>query len=237
MQAWKLLLCRILVSLVSIIVLNLADAEAGQQIKNNSGKLQPKSKLPPKTKINTQASPIIGELEDTDTMPIEDDESTSDEEDEAPNPKNSKVTPQLDKENRKNKKRDIKKEKILEGFKQAQQFHMSWHNLPSTKIKTSHENLVKFCKVACTKKHCLDKQVADKCHLMCPEETTGQCPDPIKEAQDIDGEEVTIGNDDSVEDYSLPTDGAINENNRASSKTSLIEQAERNIEDSDGEEG
>ena len=70
---------------------------------------------------------------------------------------------------------------------------MTWHNLPTTRITTSHENLIKFCKVACIKKHCLDREVADKCHLMCPEETTRQCPDPLKEAcQDVDGEEVTL---------------------------------------------
>lgn len=240
MQAWKLLLCRLSVSLLSIIVLSMGNAQAGQQVKNNDVKIQPKSKLQqkpktkpkpqPQLKPKPQASPIIGEMDDTDTMPIEDEEASPDEQDVAsPKSKNTKGISATDQENATNKKRDKKKEQILEGFKQAQQFHMTWHNLPTTRITTSHENLIKFCKVACIKKHCLDREVADKCHLMCPEETTRQCPDPLKEAcQDVDGEEVTIGNDEASGDVLFPDSVKV---------VSPIEQAEKNIADGDGEGG
>ena len=124
MQAWKLLLCRLSVSLLSIIVLSMGNAQAGQQVKNNDVKIQPKSKLQqkpktkpkpqPQLKPKPQASPIIGEMDDTDTMPIEDEEASPDEQDVAsPKSKNTKGISATDQENATNKKRDKKKEQIL----------------------------------------------------------------------------------------------------------------------------
>lgn len=87
--------------------------------------------------------------------------------------------------------------------------------------------------MACTKKQCIDREVADKCHLMCPDSTTKQCPDPLKECgHDADREEVPLGVDEASGDLPYPTDDP-----DSSKVISPIDQAEKNIADGEGEEG
>lgn len=235
MKTYKLLLSYMLAVFIVISNMDVTFAESNQQIKNNANKVQPKLKAPQKTKPSV--NPIVGEIKDYDTMPIEDEESDPDAiQSIPPRPKTIADNPPLDKDKAKVKKTNKTREKLLEGFQHAHQFHISWFNLPSTKIKSSHENLIKFCKVACTKKNCADTEVADKCHLMCPSFTTKQCPDPLKAAEDIDREEVMLGSDISLKKSSTKKGPVMNEDAIAQGSLSPIEQAERSLENI-GEEG
>lgn len=198
---------------------------------------QPLPQPKPLPKSKPQQSPIVGELDDSDTTPMEDgDEIVDDEDDDAPSKsKNSRNANNLDKENEKIKKRDKNLEKLLQGFREAEDFHKKWYNLPLPKLKTSLEKLTKFCKVACTKKQCLNEDVGHNCHLMCPDLTTKQCPDPLKQAgEEADTQEVTIGNDEASGD-------PLADNSKIADPTSTtasgIEQADKNIPDGEGEGG
>jgi hypothetical protein len=178
----------------------------------------------------------VGEIKDFDTMPMEDEEADPDAIQKIPpRPKAVADAAPPSKDDPKIKKINKTRAKLLEGFQHAHQFHIGWFNLPSTKIKSSHENLIKFCKIACTKKHCADTEVADKCHLMCPDFTTKQCPDPLRLTEDIDREEVMLGSDilkkSSSKKGPVMSDEAIDKTN-----LSPIEQAERSLENI-GEEG
>jgi hypothetical protein len=62
-------------------------------------------------------------------------------------------------------------------FKELEQFHHNWFNLPPNRVKKSLENAIKFCKTACTKEQCSDAAVSNNCHLMCPTSTLKNCPD------------------------------------------------------------
>ena len=63
-------------------------------------------------------------------------------------------------------------------FKELEQFHHNWFNLPPNRVKKSLESAIKFCKVACTKDQCsADTTVSNNCHLMCPTSTLKNCPD------------------------------------------------------------
>jgi outer membrane biosynthesis protein TonB len=199
---------------------------------------QPVPQPKPLSKSKPQQSPIVGELDDTDTTPMEDGDEIEDDEDDASSSKfkNSKNTNNIDKENDKIKKRDKNLEKLLQGFREAEDFHKKWYNLPLPKIKTSLEKLTKFCKVACTKKQCLNEDVGHNCHLMCPESTIKQCPDPLKQGgEEADTQEVTIGNDESSGDPLSTDDSKIAD--PTSATASGIEQADRNIPDGEGEGG
>jgi hypothetical protein len=235
MQALRLVLCRLSMALAIILVLGLGitnaapltkDAKsktvniANAPTKDAKSKTVNLSKPLPKTKKNLQA--IVGETEENDALPIDEVELKPDyEEPVLVRSENADGSPL-------NKRRDQKTEKILEGFRQAHKFHETWHHLPPTKVKSSHENLIKFCKVACVKKNCMDRKIADKCHLMCPESTTKQCRDPLRDADYvIEREEVHIKNAQESAKSVYPPDLKNHDN--------AIAQAERNIPDSESE--
>lgn len=76
------------------------------------------------------------------------------------------------------------KEKLLQVFHRAGEFHNEWFHLEPENIKTSLEKLRKFCRLACTAKQCRDEEIANHCHLICPNTTTRACPDPLHKEQD-----------------------------------------------------
>lgn len=194
MQPWKIRLSHLLVVLSAMMALDIGVAEAAQ-----------KTKKPP---VQLQGSAIMSEVDDGDTISI--DEVNEDAEAEASPPEEaaetskskgnkSKDNAKKGKKEKRNKKRDKKREKLMEGFSKAEDFHKMWFHLPSTKIKTSLDKLTKFCKIACTASQCKDEEVANNCHLICPHGTIKKCPDPLKKpgAEDSDeGEEA----EDTAED-------------------------------------
>lgn len=169
MQPWKMFLSRLLMAPLAMMILNLGVAEATQKAK----------KQPPPL----QGSAIMGEVDDDTTL----DESNDGEDggdiavEESPSTKSKANS--LKNKSKKTKKRDKKKEKLMEGFSKAEEFHKTWFNLSSPKVKASLGNLTKFCKVACTAKQCADEEIAHNCHLICPAATTKKCPDPLKKAR------------------------------------------------------
>jgi len=126
-------------------------------------------------------------------------------------------------------------------FCEAEEFHKTWFNMPFPKIKASHEKLTKLCKSACTKSQCADEKMANNCHLMCPESTTKNCPDPLKQAdhESLEPDEF-VQDDDEQTAMVEPTD-------HSSSINSSIAQADAVLkgdvlgdgvtEDEDSEEG
>jgi hypothetical protein len=193
MQPWKIRLSHFLVALSAMVTLDIGVAEAAQ-----------KANKPP---IQLQGSAIMSE-DDGDSISIDD---VNDDEDgeraeveetpvaevaPAPKPKENKLK-NNSKKGTKPKKRNKKREKLMEGFNKAEEFHKMWFHLPSTKIKTSLVKLTKFCKLACTASQCKDEEVANNCHLICPRETRKNCPDPLEkrsakeldEPEDVEGGE------------------------------------------------
>jgi hypothetical protein len=125
-----------------------------------------------------------------------------------------------------------------EGFRQAENFHNNWYNLSTTEVKASHEKLIKFCKIACTKKHCMHDKVADKCHLMCPETTTRNCPDPLKRSDD-DGDDMEepMGNGDMSSDPASKLDDYVSQTSGSIDLSDSIDKSDRKLIDSEGEGG
>ncbi len=167
MQPWKMFLSRLLVAPLAMMILNLGVAEAASKAK----------KQPPPL----QGSAIMGEVDDSDTISIDEDIDMDEDSgniaaDESP-PAKTKAN-----KSKKNKKRNKKREKLMEGFSKAEDFHKMWFHLSSPKIKVSLEKLTKFCKIACTASQCADEEIAHNCHLICPATTTKKCPDPLKKA-------------------------------------------------------
>jgi len=124
------------------------------------------------------------------------------------------------------KKRDKRREKLMEGFAMAEDFHKAWYHLPIAKVKSSLEKLTGFCRVACTRSQCADEEIANNCHLICPKPTTKQCPDPLQKAsiEDIGDEDVVpLGEDPPFVDSISP------------SITTSLNRSDKTIED--GEEG
>lgn len=230
MQALYFVLCRMVIAMATLLLLDIGNPKAATPSKDQNSKVLPQSKTLLKTKKKPQT--IVGEMEDTDTAPIEEEEISSDETGAAS--VKMKNTYEENTEETKHNKLDKKKKKIREGFRQAHKFHETWHHLPPAKVKCSLENLINFCKVACIKKHCMDKKIADQCHLMCPESTTKQCPDPLNDSNhNIDGEEVAMESQDNTNDVPFPANRATKEDPISSGVSASIAQAEKNIADLD----
>jgi hypothetical protein len=71
--------------------------------------------------------------------------------------------------------------KLKEGFRQGEIFHETWFNRSPGQVKASLQKLTKFCNIACTRFNCREKDIANNCHLICPESCTQDCPDPLNE--------------------------------------------------------
>lgn len=244
MQAWKMLLSRLFVVLLPVMIIEMRDAEAAQKAKKSAPKAAPK----------TVSSAIIGESDDSDTVPMDEDNDDIAADEVAPAAVKSKEAlkgkdkkskgnkekdnKEGDKENAKTKKRDKEREKLREGFRQAEDFHNTWYNLPGPKIKTSLEKLTKFCKFACTKSQCMNEEVANNCHLMCPESTTKHCPDPLKQSgdEDLATEEVMVSDTSSNDPAAFIDDSAM----QASASPPMadsIDQGDSELMNGEGEGG
>jgi len=181
MRQVKVLLKFIEVTLLLIFCMNLGYLEAATKPK------------PKPQRERAVENAIVGEADDIDNEPTVDE---ADEavglgvEDEAPLMKGptseikDRMSPFSDlKKPQKSKKSvipDKKRAQLMEGFKQAEEFHKKWHHLSKKAINTSHDKLTKFCKTACTPKNCKDAEIADNCHLICPDATKKNCPDPLE---------------------------------------------------------
>jgi len=126
-------------------------------------------------------------------------------------------------------------------FCEAEEFHKTWFNLPFPKIKASHEKLVKLCKSACTKSQCADDKVANNCHLMCPESTTKNCPDPLKQAdhESLEPDEFVQGDDEETA-MAGPTDHSSSVNSSIAQADAVLKKdvsGDSAVEDEDSEEG
>lgn len=126
-----------------------------------------------------------------------------------------------------------KRKELKNSFSEAEEFHKTWFNMPFPKIKASLEKLTNFCKGACTKGQCGDEEVANNCHLMCPESTTKNCADPLKQAdhESLEPEEFVQDDGDASASMADPVD-----------TPSSLEQADAALgddasEEEDGEEG
>lgn len=196
MRAWKIFLSHLLIILLPIMILDLGGAEA--------------AKKAAKRTVKQEDSPIIGELDESDVIPPDegdDETSAGGEEGAAPQSTETSKTKEKNSKNKaKNGKEKVKKgdkkaaqkrKRIREGFSQAEDFHKTWYNLPLAQIKASLASLTNFCKVTCTKKQCMDEEVANNCHLVCPEITTSQCADPLKQVppDETDADEVVLSDD------------------------------------------
>lgn len=250
MRALKMRLIIMLLVLVSI----LGDAEEcaaqTEQVQNITQRAKVKKLIPDtavKQKAKPSSKPPLKKLEnpimgEDDPELDEDDEEMASDEDEFP-PVRSQLHSQSDSKKKKTKaeiakeqKAKKKRAKLLEGFRQGEEFHKKWFHLPSGKICTSLDKLKKFCKAACTKKHCMDEQVANNCHLICPDSTTKQCADPLKQV-DPDTEEVTMGNEEAASDVPQPIEDFKPKNSLSSSVKSSLDEAEKMLKASEGEGG
>lgn len=239
MVTWKILLSRLLVLLLPIMMTMIGESAAASKVPVKAPKISKE------TKANSTA--IVGESDDGEGAASEDegDDGAADEEQAPPKSKESsnakgmksKKGSKSNKDKAKDKKREKKRQKLLEGFRQAEDFHNSWYNLPHAKIKTSLDKLTKFCKVACTKSECMDKEVANNCHLICPTSTIKQCPDPLKEGGDEgpDTEEELGGEAASNDPASLLDDSSSNNEDRTPNVADYIDQADRDLAKVNGE--
>ena len=211
-----------------------------------------KTKKPP---AQLQGSAIMEELDDEDAIPIDEGSEDEDVEDtqavaaspqkveEEPNLRKNKLknNSKKEKKEKKNKKRDKKREKLMEGFGKAEDFHKMWFNLSSTKIKTSLEKLTKFCKIACTASQCADEEIANNCHLICPEATTKKCPDPLKKSKAKDSEEEEETEETEEAEGAAPMDDdaslASSQPYVSSDVADSINQGERILMEDEGEGG
>ena len=233
MQPWKIHLSHCLVALSAIMALDIGVAEAAQKMKK-----------PP---VQLQGSAIMSE-DDGDTISI--DEVNDDEDGEgadveeapaaevpqAPKSKENKLKNNSKKgiKDKKPKKRDKKREKLMEGFNKAEEFHKMWFHLPSPKIKTSLDKLTKFCKIACTASQCKDEEVANNCHLICPRGTIKNCPDPLKNRNDKDSDETEEGEDPDSMAPVMPSQA---QSGVSPDLMDSINQGEGILTESEGEEG
>gem|GEM_PF-2382065 len=243
MRPWEIRLSHLWVTLFAIVALNMGVVEAAQ-----------KTKKPP---TQLQGSAIMEEVDDEDAISIDEDNENEDAGDaeaattpspapkvkEDPEVKGNKLKNNSNKEKKekKNKKKDKKREKLMEGFGKAEDFHKMWFNLSSAKIKTSLDKLTKFCKIACTADQCADEEIANNCHLICPEATTKKCPDPLKKSraknsdeeeaiEEIEETEDTISTDDVASPASSPL-------SISPDVTDSINQGERILMEDEGEGG
>lgn len=241
MRPWEIRLSHLWVTFFTVITLGMGVAEATQ-----------KTKKPP---AQLQGSAIMEELDDEDTIPIDEEneeedvggtetaEASPQEAAEEQKPKENKLknNSKKGKKEKKNKKRDKKREKLMEGFGKAEDFHKMWFNLSSTKIKTSLDKLTKFCKIACTAGQCADEEIANNCHLICPEATTKKCPDPLKKSKEKDSdEEEAIEETEETEDATSTNDDASlapSQSGISSDVTDSINQSEKIFKEDEGEEG
>jgi hypothetical protein len=230
MQPWTIRLSHWLLALSAMMFLDISVAEAAQ-----------KTKKPP---VQLQGSAIMGELDDDDIISLDEennDEGAADAEGEtpspaevteAPKPKGNVLKKGARKEKKeKKKKRDKKREKLIEGFKKAEDFHKMWFHLPSTKIKTSLDKLTKFCKVACTASQCKDEEVANNCHLICPHGTIKKCPDPLKKPGASEPDEVEDA------DFEVPSVSSSLQPGVSPNVTDSIDQGESMLIEDEGEGG
>lgn len=233
MQPWKIHLSHCLVALSAMVTLDIGGAEATQKMKK-----------PP---VQLQGSAIMDE-DDGDTISI--DEANDDEDDggadvaeapvaevtKEPKPKENKLKNNSKKgiKDKKPKKRDKKREKLMEGFNKAEEFHKMWFHLSSPKIKTSLDKLTKFCKIACTASQCKDEEVANNCHLICPRATIKNCPDPLKNRSNKDPEEIEETEDP---DSMAPVMPSQSQSGVSPDVMDSINQGESVLTESEGEEG
>lgn len=249
MQASKIRLSFMVLTLVSFLLGAIECTAQTDQVQNITQRAKV-NKLIPATAVKLQAkpsskpplkkkeNPIMGE----DDPDLDDDEEMTSDEDEAP-PVRSQLQSPSDSKKKKTKAEIAKEEKakrkrakLLEGFRQGEEFHKKWFHLPSGKICASLDKLKKFCKAACTKKHCLDEQVANNCHLICPDSTTKQCADPLKQA-DPETEEVTMGSEEALSDVPQPIEDFKPKNSVSTSVKSSLDEAEKMLKASEGEGG
>lgn len=184
MWFWKLFHGRLSILLLAIAVIGSGVIQAAPQAKKGT--------------VKRENSPIVGELDENEALPPPENDDMSADEVTVTSinpPENQKNTGdglknkgKTRKDQLKEKKAEEKRKILMEGFKKAEDFHKTWYNLPVAQIKTSLEKLTMFCKSTCTKSQCRDEEVANHCHLMCPDSTTKLCPDPLKQANDKDME-------------------------------------------------
>jgi hypothetical protein len=144
-----------------------------------------------KTSLPRETHAIVGEVDDN--LPSEEDETSSQNADGPINPHQTLKAQipgngvQVKKviHNSQPKIAHKRRAKLLEGFARAEDFHKVWFHLPTTKVKSSLEKLTRFCKIACTSNQCADDEIANNCHLICPESTTQNCPDPLKKINSL----------------------------------------------------
>ena len=250
MKALKIRLIFMALVLMSILMSTKVCVSQTEQVQNITQRakvnklmphtmVKPQTKSSPKPPLKKKENPIMGE---DDPELDDDDEEMASDEDEVP-PVRSQPQTQSDSKKKKTKaevakeqKAKIKRAKLLEGFRQGEEFHKKWFHLPSGKICSSLDKLKKFCKAACTKKHCLDEQVANNCHLICPDSTTKQCADPLKKT-DPDAEEVTMGSEEPVSDVPQPIEDFKPKNSLSTSVKSSLDEAEKMLKASEGEGG
>lgn len=264
MMAWKMILSRVAMLLLSLVIMGAGTIEANQKASTKTSKkivakraaakksgrkrvvakrAVAKNVTTPQKRVQIRPSAVVGELEDDSEPMADDDESVSVDQGSTVLLKNSKRSrgskgkskkqSEIDKENKNIKKREEMQKKINEGFSKAEDFHKLWYNLTSEKIKISLKNLTKFCKVACTKKQCMNDKVANNCHLMCPESTTKQCPDPLKRKGE-EGEEVPLNMEEKKDDDPFPGDEADSDPDIAEDITESIDEGDKDIMDREG---
>jgi hypothetical protein len=196
MRAWNTLLSHLSIALLSLMLLSSGSSEAAPKLQKASPKSQPSS--------------IVGEIEgmeDGDSALGQDEVRTTQPKSKG-KAKKTKSVRALEKEKLENIKRakeqekeKKKEERILTGFEKAEKFHNEWFHLSPVQLKKAAENLTKFCTVACTKKQCANLDIANNCHLMCPESTRKNCSDPLKQGGcGTETAEVPIGNEDKGDD-------------------------------------
>lgn len=229
MQAWKMLVNCLLVVLLPVIAIDIGGVGAAQKARKNTSK--------------AESSAIVGEFDESDISSDNADDAVEDEKSRDLSKDKSQKLKANDKVKEKNnqnstisKKKDKKEEeKLKKGFRQAEDFHKTWYHLPFDQVKASLEKLTKFCKVTCTKNQCMDEEVANNCHLMCPESTTKQCPDPLQQSgmEDLDMEEVS-GNDMSAHD---PADFVDDSSQTSASLEDSMAQMDQELRDDESEGG
>lgn len=237
MRAWKIFLRHLLTILLPIMILDLGGAEAAKKAK--------------KSAVKQEDSPIIGELDESDAIPLDESDNetaTGEEEGAALKPNETSKTKVKTSKNKgkngkekvkikiKDKKAEQERKRIMEGFSQAEDFHKMWYNLPPAKIKASLASLTNFCKVTCTKKQCMDEEVANNCHLVCPETTTRQCADPLKQAtpEETDTDEVVQGDDIATDEPDLADESDV-QGSDSPALASSLEQTDAALMEEEGE--
>lgn len=182
-------------------------AQATQRLKSPTppSKLNTISASLPKKAVSVKPSAIVGELDEMDggDASLGPDEVRLTQSSQKMGGKVKKSARALEREKlerikqeQEREKEKKKQEKILIGFEKAEKFHHDWFHFSPAQIKKSAENLTKFCTAACTKKQCMNLDIANNCHLMCPKSTREYCPDPLKRSISASSDEVVIGNEE-----------------------------------------